>query len=247
MERSAVEHKLQLAAAEIAAESWVLGILVVGSFAGESLCDVQFDPAVSDIDLIVLHDRRTDGDRRYLCHRTHGLLLDIKYWTPEVAQAGLCGAQAAQILMHSGGVRVLLDRDGSATRIADEVRAVGSQPLEPITATMRLVLDTPRRVLHTAARDAIAAGDWPQAWFTLYWCAGRLIEVAFRMAGVPYLDLGKGLRPCRACFPALALRISRALEGCDPEASRVALVHLAEELLGDVAYEGDGFDTGWFA
>jgi hypothetical protein len=234
----AADKALELALAEIAAEPGVLGVVAVGSWVAGDMVEG------SDLDLVVLHDG-SRGRQRGLRVRRHGLLLDLKYWTPEVAAANLAGPEAAAIIAATGGVRVLLDRDGSAASLADAILRAASAPVAPLHPWERVHLDQARVTLEGPARRAIEAGDLPQARALMHHALTLTIEAAFRLRGVPYRDFGKGLRDLRRHFPEIGRRADAALSLADAEECRRALLAMARDVLGGLAFEGDEFDTGW--
>jgi hypothetical protein len=241
MPSTSLETDLRQAVEALGHEPEVRGILALGSFVGGTMV------LGSDVDLVVLHNRTGLPDRRYLCRELHGLRLDLKYWTPELAAAMLAGPQAAPVIMATGGVRVLLDRDGSAARLTALIRERGAPRPAPVSAVERLDLNACRRALTGSVHRAILAGDTAQAWCLIHWSVSKLAEAAHRLAGIPYVDLGKGLRALRERFPDLAAQVETALRLPDPDACRLALLALTAQVLGEFADEGEDFDTGWIS
>lgn len=239
MERAPLEEALRAAVSPLFAEPHVRAVLAFGSYVAGTMVDG------SDVDIVVLHDREGPRDRRYLCHEVRGLRLDLKYWTPEVAAAMLASPTAAAVIAASGGMRVLMDRDGCGAGLAALVAQQAAALAAPVGPVERLSLNACRRTLAGAARRATEAGDTAQAWCLIHASVTGLTEGAYRVAGIPYLDLGKGLRGLRDRFPDLATAVEAALQLPDPEACRLELLALSARVLGDLADEGEDFDTGW--
>lgn len=234
---------LKAAVAELAADPHVVGIVAVGSYVSGTM------EAASDVDLIVLHRRPGAADRRYLRERRHGVLLDIKYWTPQVAQAMLCGPVPAAVMVRNGGLRVLYDEGGAAAALGAAVAAAGaggpeqgSGELHPVE---RLAYTDALRKLATAVPTAWRRGDRTQAWWLLHWCAARIVEAAFRLAGLPYVDHGQGLRDLRRWLPELASRVEAELAREGAEEAAAELLALGQGLLGTEGESWEEYDTGW--